>query len=210
MHPNGVRVKSEFEGAWVVASSSKRREPLTREKLFSTALAIVDEEGLEALSMRRLAREVGVEAASLYHHVPSKDALLEGALEQMRTEVRLPDPMPEDWRDVMEVIWAEYRRMLSAHPNMVPLAGRRVESDPLGAIEWLVSLGLSEGDAVGLWQSMLAYTVGFSMFATSQAALDTYDQPSSIATRLSEWRDETCTTTLRMIIDGYDEMRTSD
>lgn len=191
-------------------TSRRRAEPLTKAELFATALAIIDNEGLEALSMRRLAHEVGVEAASLYHHVPNKDALLEGALEQMRAAVRLPDPMPEDWRDVMEVIWAEYRRMLSAHPNMVPLAGRRVESDPLGALEWLVSLGLSEDDAVGLWQSMLAYTVGFSMFATSHAALDTYDLPPGLAHRMAEWRDETCTMTIRMIIDGYDRLRVGE
>lgn len=187
--------------------SKKRDHPLSKEELFARALAIVDEEGLEALSMRRLAKDVGVEAASLYHHIPNKDALLVGALEQMRTEVKLPDPMPEDWRDIMEVIWAEYRRMLSAHPNMVPLAGRRVESDPLGALEWLVSLGLSEDDAAGLWQSMLAYTVGFSMFSTTYAKLDTYDLPEGLASRVTHWRDETCTQTLHMIIDGYDARR---
>lgn len=190
-----------------MAKSKKRDHALTKEELFARALAIVDEHGLDALSMRRLAKDAGVEAASLYHHVPNKEALLVGALEQMRAEIRLPDPMPEDWRDLMQVIWAEYHRMLTAHPNMVQLAGKRVESDPLGALQWLIQLGLSEDDAVGLWQSMLAYSVGFSMFSTTYAALDTYDLPDGLASRVAEWRDETCTETLRMIIDAYDARR---
>ncbi len=190
-----------------MATSKKRDVPLTRDELYRRALAIIDAEGLEALSMRRLAKDVGVEAASLYHHVANKDELLNGALEQMRTEVQLPDPMPTDWRDIMEVIWIAYRRMLAAHPNMVPLAGKRVDSDPLGALEWLIQLGLSQDDAVGLWQSMLAYSVGFSMFGSANAALDTYDLSPGLAARLSEWRDETAVMTLRMIIDSYDARR---
>jgi AcrR family transcriptional regulator len=190
-----------------MTTSRKRDEPLTKDELFERALAIVDEEGLEALSMRRLASDVGVEAASLYHHVPNKEALLDGALELMRTEVRLPEPMPEDWREAMAQIWAEYRRMLANHPNMVPLAGRRVESDPIGVLEGLVQMGLSEDDAAGLWQSLLAYTVGFSMFSSAYTQLDTYDQPPGLAARLADWRDETCVDTLRMIVDGYDARR---
>jgi AcrR family transcriptional regulator len=190
-----------------MVTSKKRDEPLTKQELFESALAIIDAEGLEALSMRRLASDVGVEAASIYHHVPNKDALLQGALEQMRSELVLPHPMPEDWKDAMTLVWAEYRRMLAAHPNMVPLAGRRVESDPVGVVEWLTSIGLSDDDAVGLWQSLLAYTVGFSVFSSSYAEMDTYDLPESLAARMAEWRDGTCITTLRMIIDAYDERR---
>lgn len=188
--------------------TSKRREaPLTRDELFERALRIVDSEGLEALTMRRLAADVGVEAASIYHHVPNKEALLDGVLVRMRSEIQIPDPLPEDWRELMLAIWAEYRRNLTAHPNLMPLAGRRVESDPDSGLVFLTQLGFSDSDAVELWQSMMAFAVGFSLYSASQTLSDVSDLPPGLATRMEEWRDETCLSSLRMLIDGYDARR---
>lgn len=188
-------------------TSKKRTKPLTRDELFDAALAIADADGLEALTMRRLASEVGVEAASLYHHIPNKEALLDGVLVRMRAEIRLPDPIPEDWKDLMEAIWSEYSRLLSVHPNLVSLAGRRVESDPDSGLVFLTQLGFSDDDAVELWQSMMAYTIGFAMFGSAYAKSDTWDLPEGLASRMSEWRDETCTKTIRMILESYDASR---
>lgn len=188
-------------------TSKKRDTPLTREELFETGLRIADTEGLEALTMRRLAAEVGVEAASLYHHLPNKDALLDGVLVRMRNEIRIPDPLPADWRDLMLAIWAEYRRNLTAHPNLMPLAGRRVESDPDSGLVFLTQLGFSDDDAVELWQSMMAFVVGYSTFSSAQTQSDTSDLPDGLAGRMAEWRDETCVRSLRMLIDGYDARR---
>lgn len=185
----------------------KRKTPLTKEVLFERALAIVDEQGLEALTMRRLADAVGVEAASLYHHVPNKEALLDGVLVRTRSEMRIPDPLPEDWMDLMEAIFVEYRRVLAAHPNLLPLAGRRVESDPSSGLVFLVQQGFSDNDAVELWQSMIAFVVGFSVFSTPFAESDTSDLPPDLKRRMDEWRDETCTRTLRMILESYDAAR---
>ena len=208
MQPNDVRVKSRLCQEVALAHGSKKRKtPLTKSELFDTALAIADADGLEALTMRRLAAEVGVEAASLYHHIPNKGALLDGILVRMRSEMRLPDPIPEDWKDLMESIWSEYSRLLSAHPNLVSLAGRRVESDPDSGLVFLTQLGFSNDDAVELWQSMMAYTVGFAMFSSAYAKSDTWDLPGGLASRMSEWRDETCTKTIRMILQSYDAPR---
>lgn len=190
-----------------MATSKKRATPLTKDELFEHALAIADAEGLEALTMRRLATAVGVEAASLYHHLPNKDALLDGVVVKMRSEIRLPEPIPADWKDLMEAIFAEYRRNLAAHPNLVPLAGRRVETDPDSGLVFLTQLGFSNDDAVDLWQSMIAFVVGFSVFSSAFAESDVSDLPSELAARMSEWRDETCIRTLRMIIDSYDASR---
>jgi len=184
--------------------SKKRKAPLSKDELFKKALEIADADGLEALTMRRLASEVGVEAASLYHHLPNKDALLDGVLVRMRAEMRLPDPIPEDWKDLMEAIWSEYSRLLSAHPNLVSLAGRRVESDPDSGLVFLTRLGFSDDEAVELWQSMMACTVGFAMFSSAYAKSDTWDLPGELAKRMTDWRDETCAKTLRAIIDAYD------
>ncbi len=188
-------------------SPKLRREPLTRDQLFERALAIVDAYGLEALTMRRLASEVGVEAASLYHHVPNKDALLTGVLIRMRSEMRIPDPIPTDWMDLMEAIFAEYRRVLAAHPNLMPLAGRRVESDPDSGLLFLVQQGFSDNDAVELWQSVIAFTIGYSMLSSPNIPSDTFDLPDELCERMNEWRDETYTRTVRMILRGYEVVR---
>lgn len=185
----------------------KRRNRLTKDALFEKALRIVDAEGLEALTMRRLASEVGVEAASLYHHVPNKDALLDGVLIRMRTEIRIPDPIPQDWKDLMQAIFAEYGRVLSAHPNLVSLAGRRVETDPDSGLVFLTQLGFSDDDAVELWQSLIACTVGFSVFSSAYAASDTWDLPDELAERMSDWREETRGKALRAILDAFDSRR---
>jgi AcrR family transcriptional regulator len=190
-----------------MATSKKRGAPLTKDELFEAALAIADAEGLEALSMRRLASAVSVEAASLYHHLPNKDALLDGVVVRMRAEMRIPDPLPQDWKDLMLAIFAEYRRVLAAHPNLLPLAGRRVETDPDSGLVFLTQLGFSDDDAVELWQSLIAMVVGFSIFGSAYAESDVSDLPPGLAARMSDWRDETCTRTLRMLIEAYDAER---
>ena len=88
-----------------------------------------------------------------------------------------------------------------------PLAGRRVESDPSSGLVFLVQQGFSDADAVELWQSLIAFTVGFSMMSSPAVPSDTFDLPPDLAERMSEWRDETCMRTLRMILASYDAAR---
>jgi len=192
-----------------MVTSNKRATPVTKDELFERALQIVDAEGLEALTMRRLGSAVGVEAASLYHHLPNKEALLDGVIVRMRSEMRIPDPLPTDWADLMQAIFTEYRRVLAAHPNLMSLAGRRVESDPDSGLVFLTQIGFSDDDAVELWQSMIAFVVGFSVFSSAHVASDVSDLPTELAERMTEWRDETCARTLRMILDSYGALRTS-
>jgi len=188
----------------MMATSKRRTTPLTKDELFETALRLVDSEGLDALTMRRLADEVGVEAASLYHHIPNKDALIDGMLVKMREEIRLPDPLPTGWLDIFQAIFAEYYRMLAAHPNLVMYAGRRVETDPeTSGLESLTQMGFSADDAVELWQSVIAFAAGFSLFSSSYAETDTSDLPAGLATRMAEWREATVSRTLRVILEGY-------
>jgi AcrR family transcriptional regulator len=181
------------------------RETLTKDRLYARALAIVDEEGLEALTMRRLAQDVGVKAASLYNHVPSKEALLDGALALMRSEMRLPEPLPDDWMDLMEAIFSAYRQVLAAHPNMMPFAGRRLEGD--SGLAFLRERGFERDQAVELWQSLVALVVGFSVMSSGLMETETRGLASEFIERVTEWRDETCTKTLQMIMRGYDAER---
>ena len=72
--------------------ATTRRKPLNRERILDTALALVDEEGIEALSMRKLGQALGYEAMSLYNHVANKDDLLDGILDLVLAEMDPPDP----------------------------------------------------------------------------------------------------------------------
>jgi AcrR family transcriptional regulator len=76
--------------------STAPRTPLSKERVLRAAIAFADEHGIEELSMRKLARELGVEAMSLYKHVANKDAILAGILDLVASEIELPEG--PDWR----------------------------------------------------------------------------------------------------------------
>ena len=94
-----------------MAVRSARSEPLGREAVVRAAMRIADEEGLEELSMRRLARELGVEAMSLYHYVKSKDELISEMIDAVHAEVDLPNE-GEDWKAALR------RSAISAHDEI--------------------------------------------------------------------------------------------
>lgn len=183
---------------------------LDRDLLFARALAIVDAEGLGALTMRRLATDLGVKAPSLYNHVSGKDELLEGALRVMRSEVHAPsDAGSTDWKSSLAAIFSEYRRVLAAHPNMMPLAGHRLSGSDSG-LEFLIARGFSVDQAVELWQSLLALAVGFSMFTSGYAFSDAPDLSAELDSRSRRWDDETCNRALLALMDSYDDQRGPD
>jgi AcrR family transcriptional regulator len=105
---------------------------LDRERITSVSVRLLDAEGLEKFSMRRLAGELNVTAMSLYWYVDTKDDLLELALDAAFGELRLPDPEAEgeDWREQLRGLAAEYRALLVRHPWLSPLAGRYLNIGP--------------------------------------------------------------------------------
>jgi len=72
--------------------ATTRRKPLSRERILAAALELVDEQGIDALSMRKLGQALGYEAMSLYNHVANKDDLLDGILDLVLAEMEPPDP----------------------------------------------------------------------------------------------------------------------
>jgi len=91
------------------------RVPLSRERVLRTALRLADEGGIEALSMRKLGRALGVEAMSLYNHVASKDDLLDGLADIVVGEIEVPSS-GEDWKGAMRRRAISAREMLARHP----------------------------------------------------------------------------------------------
>lgn len=99
----------------------KTGKPLTRQRVLETALSLIDREGLEGFSMRKLGAMLGVEAMSLYNHVESKRALFDGVIEWLI--VQAPSPEHHDGTP-REELWAfahAFRDVLRAHPRVLPL-----------------------------------------------------------------------------------------
>lgn len=100
------------------------RTPLTRDRVIEAALALADEGGLEALSMRRIGKELGVEGMALYNHVANKDDILDGIVERVLAEI--PNPSTEgDWKDEMRQRAATARVLFLRHPWAVGLLEAR-------------------------------------------------------------------------------------
>lgn len=106
-----------------------RRPPLTREAVLRTAVALADESGATSLTMRALARELGVEAMSLYHHVANKDALLDGMVDLVFAEIDLP-VAGREWRTEIRRRCLSAREVLLRHPWAVGFVESRSAPAP--------------------------------------------------------------------------------
>lgn len=106
-----------------------RTSPLRREEILATALAVIDERGLEALSMRTLAGRLGVQAMSLYHHIANKAALFDGLHETLLLELSV-DVEGLPWDDMLRVLAGNYRGIALAHPRAFNLLATRPLSTP--------------------------------------------------------------------------------
>ncbi|HEY8527051.1 MAG TPA: TetR/AcrR family transcriptional regulator [Acidimicrobiales bacterium] len=150
------------------------REPLTRDRIVEVALRLIDDVGLDQLSMRRLGAELGVDPMAVYHHVPNKDALLQAVVQRVFSE--MPPPPPEGpWSERVRA-WAEtYRSVAEAHPNLV----LRIVSEPAavataavlaneGLYAALEAAGLPADEVVLAADLIVDYVNGFVL---GQAAL---------------------------------------
>jgi TetR/AcrR family tetracycline transcriptional repressor len=142
------------------------RDPLGPEAILRAALALVDAEGLDALTMRRLAADLGVATMSLYSHVPNKDDLVRGVLEVATGEMALPGPGTPPW-EALRTIAREFRRVALLHPNLVPLITR---TPPAGArglgtleatLEALGRSGMAPAAAARAYRLLASFVIGF-------------------------------------------------
>lgn len=97
------------------ARRRERRRPLSRERVIGAAISLADAHGIDALSMRRLAQELGVEAMSVYHHVANKDDILDGIVQVVAEEIELPEPGME-WKAAIRRTAGSAHEVLVRHP----------------------------------------------------------------------------------------------
>jgi AcrR family transcriptional regulator len=150
------------------------RAGLTREKVLDAALELVDAEGVEALSMRRLGAALGVEAMTLYHYVPNKDALLDGLVDRMLALTRAGIETPygcggEPWPVWVRRFAHALRAALLTHPGVLPLVAARPVRSPgtLRSTEcWLTVLadaGLPPSRAMDVVDAVSSFTIGHAL-----------------------------------------------
>ena len=149
-----------------------RRPPLTHERVVAAAVAVADRGGLGAVSMRHVARELGVEAMSLYHHVANKDALLDALADWAFTEMELPAP-GTPWRDAMADRAVSSRTVLAAHPWALGMIESRRNPGPAllhhhdSVLGLLREGGFSVALAAHAYSVIDAYVFGFVLTETN-------------------------------------------
>ncbi|MFK4224665.1 TetR/AcrR family transcriptional regulator C-terminal domain-containing protein [Streptomyces sp. NPDC019890] len=148
------------------AKSPSSREPLSRERIILAALEVIDDEGVDALSMRRLAAALGVQAMSLYNHVDGKADVLDGVTEHITTEMQLSRRPGVGWEDGIRSVAHGFRRASLRHPRACELVLTRQLASP-GALPTincslsvLLDHGFDEAAAVHALRLLIAFQVG--------------------------------------------------
>ncbi len=123
-------------------AQGRRRPPLTREAFVDAALAILDADGVDALTIRRLGQELGTGAASLYWHIAGKDELCELVYDRILGEIELPDPDPSRWEDQLKGLARQAYRAMLSHNDAVRLSIGRPPAGPntLRIVEWMLDV----------------------------------------------------------------------
>jgi AcrR family transcriptional regulator len=144
---------------------------VSRSVILQAALRIVDRDGVDGLSMRRLSDEVGRDPTVIYRHVPNKAALLDGVAEMVLGQLRV-DTADRDWVGQLREVAHDFRRLALAHPNVVPLLVTRPLATPLGrrplgmlrhledVLALLTTAGFSGPDALHIYRVLFGYLHG--------------------------------------------------
>lgn len=157
------------EPPWRTAPKPAARNPLTREAIVEAALRVLDAEGIDGLSMRRVGEELGTGAASIYWHVRNKEQLLQLIFERVTEEAELPAPDPSRWQEQLRAFAHRMREVLNSHRDVARLSIGRIPAGPTLAVysEWLFALlkpvGIPDqviaylGDLFGLYVGAYAF-----------------------------------------------------
>jgi AcrR family transcriptional regulator len=167
--PRGV-VAARTDPA-ALGSARDDESQVSRSGILQSALRIVDRDGVEGLSMRRLSDEVRRDPTVIYRHVPNKAALLDGVAESVLGQLRV-DTADPDWMGQLRAVAHDFRRLALAHPKVVPLLVTRPLSTPLGqrplgmlrpledVLTLLTAAGFSGADALHIYRVLFGYLHG--------------------------------------------------
>jgi AcrR family transcriptional regulator len=154
---------------WQAPRRAASKAPLTREAIVAAALRVLDADGMDGLSMRRVGEELGAGAASIYWHVRNKDELLQLIFERVISEIELPAPDPSQWQQQLGLLAVQMRAVLNRHRDVARISLGRVPTGPSLAVftEWMFTLlkpvGIPDraisylGDLFGLYTGAFAF-----------------------------------------------------
>jgi AcrR family transcriptional regulator len=163
--------------------SRRRRDPITQEAVVGAALRLLDADGLDALSMRRIAEELGTGAATLYWHVGSKDGLLDLLFDRVIGEIAVPDPKPGRWQQQLKELARTMRTTIAQHRDIVRISIGRIPMGPNAlqhserVLAILRSGGVPDLLAVHGYHLLTAAINGFMLDETGEAGEPPADQP---------------------------------
>ena len=157
----------------MVRPAPPRRRPLTPARIYRAALAIARARGLEDLSMRRLAGALGVDAMSIYHHVPNKQALLLGIYQTVLAQLPLPERHGGEWQESLRELGLRFYRLARKYPNIFP----HLISSPYATPreieiyhrvrEILRQAGFGEDEAGRVTRAIYTYATGIALVAAN-------------------------------------------
>ncbi len=168
------------------ANTSRPRSPktrLSRDIVLAKALELVDAEGLDALTMRRLGQELGRDPMSLYRYAENRAALLDGVAEVVLEELSL-QPDDPDWKAQLRSLAHDLRGLALKHPNVVPLLVTRPLSTPLGMrplgtlrpleqiLSLLVAAGFEPADALHVYRAYYGFLYGHILNELQEYVVD--------------------------------------
>jgi AcrR family transcriptional regulator len=193
-----------YDILWGVKSAgpAARRSPLDRTRIVRAAVRIGDAEGLAAVSMRRIARELRTGAMSLYRHVPDKGALISLMIDEVIGEADVPAGPSGNWREDLRQVASNMWELTQRHPWYAEAAMDRPPITPHGVamLEYALSIlddsGLSIGDRMGILATLSTTVMGAALNAEAEART---------RTRLQMTEDEMLSSAsvyLGRIIDG--------
>lgn len=145
---------------------SPRHSKLCREVIIQTALALVDEYGVEELSMRSIARNLNFQAMSLYNYVKNKDEVLDGIVELITCKIKISQS--SDWKVVLRNTALSFYEILSKHPNVLPIVSTHspITKNGIKHMEELLSIfknmTRTKLEALSIVHIMLAYVIGYA------------------------------------------------
>jgi TetR/AcrR family tetracycline transcriptional repressor len=150
---------------------------ISRRRALEAALKIIDERGLEGLSIRRLADALGVNGASLYHHFENKEDILVGAAELALADVRTPTEPGDDWRDWLPANARNFRNALLAHPALLPvIVGRRAAGMGAHMLDTsaarLIDEGVPSAAVMPLLDALELFAIGSALHETQGDTAD--------------------------------------
>jgi AcrR family transcriptional regulator len=219
-------------------NNQHRRPQLTRQRVVDEALAVIAQDGAQALTMRALAARLGVVPGALYHHVGNKQQLHDLVLDGVLAEVDLHTDPSLAWTDQLKVLATRLRQVLEAHPGVAGILKTR---DPLGPnslalaeafLGPLQTAGFADREAGLAFFLLLDYTIGFAVSSPATSVNEQRVRDHAIRSQLHQFfrslppdrfpalvalgehvwvdnRDQRFTAGLQVLVDGLEHARRS-